>query len=347
LAQNRSQRVLREAEGWARQNSVLLDLCFAEFRKAAQWPRLESIEHRLELAGHTIAAKDLVRTMPESVGFVEDGRLVLLCRALLTVEAAQDLLEDWFKSVRLAYVRWMENPDNELDSGQIAARLDGDAVRLRQVSTLLLRESWMFGSGHGNAEDEWAREIVDGVRVARDAKNARELLDVRAAIEWSDPEPPAEVGRPRRAWRYVSQNSYLAGLAVVATIALLGVGVAAIKGAFGSSPTSPPSQSPPVRERAGDGGARTFPIPGLLADEGPGVKPGERVEVLCRTHVPQPASTVPDGNWYRLASPPWNGRYFAPANSFWNGDVAGETPYTHNTDFSVPVCSSRKREAAG
>jgi hypothetical protein len=37
-------------------------------------------------------------------------------------------------------------------------------------------------------------------------------------------------------------------------------------------------------------------------------------------------------------SKPWNGRYFAPANSFWNGDVPCPTPYTHNTDFSVPKC---------
>jgi hypothetical protein len=29
--------------------------------------------------------------------------------------------------------------------------------------------------------------------------------------------------------------------------------------------------------------------------------------------------------------------YYSPANTFMNGDPYGG-PYTHNTDFSVPVC---------
>jgi hypothetical protein len=329
--------VLQEADNWAQLNQVLLDICFGEFNKTVEWPYLETLEHRLETAGQTIAARQLAREMPEALGFVEDGRLVLLCRALLEIDAAEGLLEDWFKSVRLAYVRWMEDPNNELDSEHVAALLEDDTERLRQVSTLLFREGWMFGSGSGEASGFWTREIVAGVRVARDAKNARELLDARAAVEWSDPEPPAQVSRLRRGWRYVTGNGYLAGLAVIATVALLGLVAAAVKGAFDSGTTNPKAQTPPVLERAGEGGARTFRIPGVLANEGPRVKSGEKVEVLCRAHVPEPASVVPDGNWYRLASAPWNGRYFAPANSFWNGDVAGK-PYRHNTDFSVPVC---------
>ena len=30
--------------------------------------------------------------------------------------------------------------------------------------------------------------------------------------------------------------------------------------------------------------------------------------------------------------------YYAVANTFWNGDVPGQRPYTHNTDFQIRIC---------
>ena len=50
-----------------------------------------------------------------------------------------------------------------------------------------------------------------------------------------------------------------------------------------------------------------------------------------------PALTNPDGWWYRLGGS-FGGTYYAVANTFWNGDVPNQLPYTHNTDFSVAVC---------
>jgi hypothetical protein len=47
----------------------------------------------------------------------------------------------------------------------------------------------------------------------------------------------------------------------------------------------------------------------------------------------------PDGYWYRIQSSPWNNVYYAPANSFKNGDPwTTPIPNPHNTDFSVPNC---------
>jgi hypothetical protein len=53
----------------------------------------------------------------------------------------------------------------------------------------------------------------------------------------------------------------------------------------------------------------------------------------------------PDGYWYRIASPPWNDRYYAPANTFMNGDP-WNGPYTHNTDLKVPNCGSGQPPAS-
>ena len=71
---------------------------------------------------------------------------------------------------------------------------------------------------------------------------------------------------------------------------------------------------------------------------GPHIDSGQWVDVSCKVYDPYIASVNPDGFWYRIASSPWNNAYYAPANTFWNGDIPGQTPYTHNTDFNVADC---------
>jgi hypothetical protein len=301
--------------------------------------------------------------MPRPLGFVEQGHLVLLCRALLHVPAASALLEDWFRVLKYAYGCWMRDPNSELISHQVVELLDGDIDRAKLVSRLLLREAWMFGSGTGIPEGYWTRELRSDVRVARDARNARELLDARMRDEdaetlpalplieldedpvlpsASSDQPSDSVAHPghlRRLWDYASNNpllaTFLGTLGVVAILALGGLIFAGVKKLGEESSTSATRGK---FERAAEGGARTFPVPGVLAREGPAVKVGQEVRVLCRVYAPNPPSVVPDGNWYKISSSPWDGRYFAAANSFWNGDVPGRLPYTHNTDKSVEKC---------
>jgi hypothetical protein len=334
-SQQGTSHILGEAERWARENRALLEVCFSEFNRSGKWPTLTKLEHRLELDGSTTSARSLVGEMPVPLGFVEQERLVLLCRGLLQIEGTERLLDDWFRSVRKAFFDWMHDPDVVFGSEQVSAIVDDDEGRLRRVSTLLLRESWMFGSGSGDASGPWTREVDPGVREARDASNAHELLDARAAVEWSDFEPPSETKWWIDLWRYASNNPLIAGLLVVAIIALIGSGYKLISGSSG--PGVHGSHQTKV-ERAGEGGARAFPEAGVLAREGPAVQAGQKVEVLCRVYAPRPASALPEGWWYKLGSSPWDGRYFATANSFWNGDVPGQRPYTHYADFSVPRC---------
>jgi hypothetical protein len=70
---------------------------------------------------------------------------------------------------------------------------------------------------------------------------------------------------------------------------------------------------------------------------GPAIAAGQWVEVACKVYDPTIGSVNPDGYWYRIASSPWSGSYYSPANTFMNGDPYGG-PYTHNTDFAVPDC---------
>lgn len=71
--------------------------------------------------------------------------------------------------------------------------------------------------------------------------------------------------------------------------------------------------------------------------QGPDIGVGQVVQVSCKVYDPTIASVNPDGYWYRIASSPWNDNYYAPANTFLDGDPPNG-PYTHNTDFAVPDC---------
>ena len=84
-------------------------------------------------------------------------------------------------------------------------------------------------------------------------------------------------------------------------------------------------------------GVNTFSNYAFPAGEGEPIPPGHRVEVSCKVFAPSIASVVPDGYWYRIASAPWRNGFYAPANTFLNGDPPNG-PYLHNTDFSVPTC---------
>ncbi len=116
----------------------------------------------------------------------------------------------------------------------------------------------------------------------------------------------------------------------------------------GGTPVSPPNGAPPSaaaptaprtwREQQGSRGVNTFTNPYNASGMGPRIAPYQWVDVFCKIYAPQIASANPDGYWYRMASPPWSGTYYAPANTFWNGDQPGVKPYTHNTDFAVANC---------
>jgi hypothetical protein len=232
---------------------------------------------------------------------------------------------------------------------------------------VVLRESWALGSGHGGPEDDWAREIHSGVRAARPGAGvpAEDILAARAELEYPQTgliEAPAS---PAAQTRFQPGRSIGHALGAIARHPLWSALIAALvagavlKLVFSDSvgdrqsqprPSTGPEQSttaqPPAsggpaqakREQAGSGGARTYANPYTLAQTGPPLAPLKYVQVTCRVHSPSPPSVVPDGNWYRIASRPWNDHFYAPANSFWNGDVPAHRPYTHNTDFAVPKC---------
>ena len=64
---------------------------------------------------------------------------------------------------------------------------------------------------------------------------------------------------------------------------------------------------------------------------------GQSVEVSCRVR----GFKVKDGDpwWYRLASSPWNGRFYATSDVFYNtGNISGNPINGVIVDKKVPVC---------
>lgn len=105
-----------------------------------------------------------------------------------------------------------------------------------------------------------------------------------------------------------------------------------------STASPEPTQAPAsYRQQQGRFGVNTFTNYHNASGMGVRIEPYAFVDVRCKVYDPYIESVNPDGYWYRIASPPWSDNYYAPANTFYNGDPV-EGPYTHNTDFSVPDC---------
>lgn len=85
-------------------------------------------------------------------------------------------------------------------------------------------------------------------------------------------------------------------------------------------------------------GAATFTDPYSMDETGLKIPFLQPVQVPCKVYSPIAPSIGPLGYWYRIASPPWNNHYYAPANSFLNGDPP-HGPYTgKDIDPAVPDC---------
>lgn len=83
--------------------------------------------------------------------------------------------------------------------------------------------------------------------------------------------------------------------------------------------------------------APTFADYHSASNPGPRLSAGQTVSVFCKVYDATIPSVYPDGYWYRIASGPWSGRYYAAANVFLNGDPPGG-PYQYNVDPKVPDC---------
>jgi len=181
--------LLTAADGWADANAGLLAACFKRFEAEVSWPTLEDLQRDFELAEQDVDVAATAWKMPQALGFVENARLVLLVRGLSNVPAAGPLLEDWRTVLHVAYQRWRDDSQARLTYDDVLDLMGRDRLRADSLSVLLERERWAFGSGVGGPM-EWSYEIASGVRAARSAKSAADVIAARNAIEFPASENP-------------------------------------------------------------------------------------------------------------------------------------------------------------
>ncbi len=260
---------LTEAEAWATAHIDLLKACFKHFQQAGEWPVLEQLQHDFELAGNEDDVARLAFEMPRPLGSVEQRRLVLYVRALAHVSEAAALLEDWAKVLGCAYDKWKGDRVARLTKADTLRVLDGDPERARFAALLVLRESWALGSGYGEVDDEWWREVISAVKDARNKKGAADLLAARNQTEFPTVESPPETHpapkRPRRrgplklTWDLINQNFVASLVTTIVGIAISAYLVQSSTG-DGSPSTSGEGASTVTSERpptSGEGGAQS------------------------------------------------------------------------------------------
>ena len=108
-----------------------------------------------------------------------------------------------------------------------------------------------------------------------------------------------------------------------------------------ASPASPPSG--PVKETSGSNTNTWSNYRNAGGTQGATLDPQQTVEVSCRIV----GFRVDDGNtwWYRIHSRPWNDRFYASADAFYNnGSTSGQLKGTPFFDPAVPRCAEEQSQ---
>jgi hypothetical protein len=144
--------------------------------------------------------------------------------------------------------------------------------------------------------------------------------------------------RPTLAQRLLSRVGSRRPWLVLVSAVLAAVVTAACFVALSNSGPSAPSGPVPTWTETTGTPAHTWADPVQLTGAGTPLGPRQSVQVLCRVR----GYVVQDGDpwWYRLASTPWNGNYYATSDAFYNnGATSGPVDNGVVVDEQVPVCT--------
>jgi cell wall-associated NlpC family hydrolase len=105
----------------------------------------------------------------------------------------------------------------------------------------------------------------------------------------------------------------------------------------GPTPEPPPPPPPTFSETSGSVVHTWSDYADAGGSEGPEIPSNDTVQIACKLT----GFRVADGNtwWYRIASSPWSGSYYASADAFYNnGQTSGSLLGTPFVDGAVPNC---------
>lgn len=227
---------------------------------------------------------------------------------------------------------------------QMAARLGlGYAPGGRRVSTGRAYIS-AWESGKRLPPEQYVKAYIEfggdpAILTARRARGqANDARDDSASVIEQPTQAPAPAGDVASNSRWRSglrlRRRWLA-LPTVVVVAAAGISIY-----FAARTTAVPAPSGPGSTWTETTGtpAHTWADPVQLTGAGTPLGPRQSIQVSCRVR----GYVVEDGDpwWYRIASAPWNGDYYATSDAFYNnGAVTGSVDTGVVVDEQVPMCS--------
>lgn len=181
---------IAQADAWGNANARFLLEVFARWQVDRAWPDAEDLGRQGLRERWDFDAFELADTIPAPLGRHErgaDDRIILRLRALSFIPPAWPLVQDVVRVIIYAAKLYVEEPGKpQLRSRQLAELLALDSRRAAEISELLLNERWMFGSGGGDHDGEWWRELHSSCRYLIGVTSPADYFRVEDERNWAN-----------------------------------------------------------------------------------------------------------------------------------------------------------------
>ena len=176
---------------WAAEHLELLELIWAKFDADGDWPDAKLLQRELFAEGGSFDADQFARAIPPTFGRLDtlSGKFVLTPRGLSFVAGARPLLDSIPKLIQIAVQRYADPAvEPVISSSEFEGLLEIDARRARQLSEILLLDSWLFRAA-GNAPDEAQRFQVDESAIlhVRNVQSVDDYFEAQDRVWYSVP----------------------------------------------------------------------------------------------------------------------------------------------------------------
>lgn len=176
---------------WAAEHRELLELIWAKFDADGDWPNAKLLQRELFAEGRSFAADEFSRSIPPPFGRLDtmSGKLVLTPRGLSFVAEARGLLDNIPKLIQIAVQRYADPAvEPVISSSEFEGLFEIDAGRARQLSEILLQDSWLFRAA-GDTPSEGQRFQVDESAIlhVRDVQSVDDYFEARDRVWYSVP----------------------------------------------------------------------------------------------------------------------------------------------------------------
>lgn len=330
---------------WIAANPEAITLAFDTYVATGAWPKRRALQRQLARSGCDSLVEDILASMPRLPGqqrlaYSDDFEVPLF--VLRQFPPSQPMLDDCLYLVNAAvesYLSPTDNPSLRSDDAQLVDHAPSPEHLVRAGQLLYASYPHPFSGGSYRA-DWWDYAINDDV-VLR-FRNTRTLDDyVKQQIELlvDASERQAAFMRPLVAEEGGSSEPQQTKASLFKRFRGWVIGTATtIVGAVAAGIiliVILPSAGPRT-ETVGQT-THTFSNPADASGQGPAIPALQPVEISCRLRGLPVADQ--DSWWYRIKTPPWDGRYYASADAFYNSQRrSGSLRNTPLVDTKLRTC---------